>query len=54
MKLQLWLKKLDENKIYMFPNLSAFFEEHDIEPDKRITMIISVKEHLHMPADEIS
>nr|XP_056706361.1 zinc finger BED domain-containing protein 5-like [Euleptes europaea] len=60
MKLQLcpyainWQKKLDEKKIYMLPTLSAFFEEHDIEPDKRITMIISVKEHLHMLADEIS
>ncbi|XP_039180852.1 zinc finger BED domain-containing protein 5-like isoform X2 [Crotalus tigris] len=54
MKLQLWQKKLDENKIYMLPTLSAFFEEHDIEPDKKITMIISVKEHLHMLADEIS
>ncbi|XP_054573034.1 LOW QUALITY PROTEIN: zinc finger BED domain-containing protein 5-like, partial [Eptesicus fuscus] len=54
MKLQLWQKKLDENKIYMLPTLYAFFEEHDIEPDKRITMIISVKEHLHMLADEIS
>lgn len=54
MKLQLWQKKLDENKIYMLPTLSAFFEEHDIEPDKRITMIISVKEHLHMLAEEIS
>ncbi|KAM7053597.1 uncharacterized protein WM277_006691 isoform 1-T1 [Molossus nigricans] len=29
-------------------------QEHDIEPDKRITMILSVKEHLHMLADEIS
>nr|KAF6369003.1 hypothetical protein mMyoMyo1_010410 [Myotis myotis] len=46
-------KKLEENKIYMLPTLSAFFEEHDIEPDKRITTI-SVKEHLHMLADEIS
>ncbi|XP_015685817.1 protein ZBED8-like, partial [Protobothrops mucrosquamatus] len=54
MKLQLWQKKMDENKIYMLPTLSAFFEEHDIEPDKRITIIISVKEHLHMLADEIS
>nr|KAF6426391.1 hypothetical protein HJG59_009099 [Molossus molossus] len=27
--------------------------EHD-EPDKRMTMIISVKEHLHMLADKIS
>ncbi|XP_052611518.1 protein ZBED8-like isoform X1 [Peromyscus californicus insignis] len=54
MKLQLWQKKLDENKIYMLPTLSAFFEEHDIEPPKRISMIISVKEHLHMLAGEIS
>ncbi|XP_053431246.1 protein ZBED8-like isoform X2 [Nycticebus coucang] len=54
MKLRLWQKKLDENKIYMLPTLSAFFEEHDIERDKRITMIISVKEHLHMLADEIT
>ncbi|XP_070257217.1 protein FAM200C-like isoform X1 [Myotis yumanensis] len=54
MKLQLWQKKLDENKIYMLPTLSAFFEEHDIEPHKRVTMIISVKEHLHMLASEIS
>ncbi|XP_073969216.1 zinc finger BED domain-containing protein 5-like [Rhodnius prolixus] len=40
----------------MFPTLSAFFEEeHDIEPDKKIIMMItSVKEHLHMLADEIS
>ncbi|XP_036027915.1 protein ZBED8-like [Onychomys torridus] len=53
-KLQLWQKKLDENKIYMLPTLSAFFEEHDIEPPKRISMIISVKEHLHMLAGEIS
>ena len=54
MKLQLWQKKLDDNKMYMLPTLSAFFEENDIEPDKRSKMIISVKEHLHMLADEIS
>ncbi|XP_039175589.1 SCAN domain-containing protein 3-like [Crotalus tigris] len=42
MKLQLWQKKLDENK------------EHDIEPDNRITLIKSVKEHLCMLADETS
>ncbi|KAM4697851.1 zinc finger BED domain-containing protein 5-like [Rhinophrynus dorsalis] len=53
MKLQLWQTKLDENRIYMLPNLSAFFEENDIELDKR-TMIISVKEHMQMLADEIS
>nr|XP_008103991.1 PREDICTED: SCAN domain-containing protein 3 isoform X1 [Anolis carolinensis]XP_008103992.1 PREDICTED: SCAN domain-containing protein 3 isoform X1 [Anolis carolinensis]XP_008103993.1 PREDICTED: SCAN domain-containing protein 3 isoform X1 [Anolis carolinensis]XP_008103994.1 PREDICTED: SCAN domain-containing protein 3 isoform X1 [Anolis carolinensis]XP_008103995.1 PREDICTED: SCAN domain-containing protein 3 isoform X1 [Anolis carolinensis]XP_008103997.1 PREDICTED: SCAN domain-containing protei len=54
MKLLFWLKKMDENKMYMFPTLSAFFEEHDIEPDKRIKVLISVKEHLRMLADEIS
>lgn len=54
MKLQLWQKKLDENKIYMLPTLSAFFEEHDIEPHTRITVVISVKEHLDMLAGEIS
>ncbi|XP_040289892.1 protein ZBED8-like [Bufo bufo] len=54
MKLQLWQKKLDNNNIYMLPTLAAFFDEHGIEPDKRITMIISVKEHLHMLEDEIS
>ncbi|KAM4697774.1 zinc finger BED domain-containing protein 5-like [Rhinophrynus dorsalis] len=53
MKLQLWQRKLDENRIYMLPNLSAFFEENDVELDKR-TMIISVKEHMQMLADEIS
>ncbi|XP_060629099.2 protein FAM200C-like [Anolis sagrei] len=53
MKLQHWQKKLDESKIYMLPTLSAFFEEHDIEPDKRITMITYVKEHFHMLVEEI-
>ncbi|XP_066450060.1 SCAN domain-containing protein 3-like [Eleutherodactylus coqui] len=54
MKLQLWKNKLDANKIYMFPTLAASFEEHEIEPDKKMMMITSVKEHLHMLADEIS
>ncbi|XP_032742843.1 protein ZBED8-like [Rattus rattus] len=54
MKLQLWQKKLDENKIYMLPTLSAFFEEHDVEPHKRTTVVTSVKEHLDMLAGEIS
>lgn len=31
----------------MLPNLPAFFEEYDTEPDKMIIMIISVKELLH-------
>lgn len=39
-------KKLGESKIYMLPILSAFFVEHNIEPDKRIMMIISVKKIL--------
>jgi hypothetical protein len=34
--------------------ISVFFEEHDLESDKKITMIISVKEHLDMLVDEIS
>nr|KAF6433881.1 hypothetical protein HJG59_008931 [Molossus molossus] len=38
----------------MLSTLSSFFEDHDIEPDKRIMMIISVKEQLHMLADKIS
>lgn len=39
----------------MLPTLSAFFEEHNIEPDKRIMMIICVKKkHLHILANEIS
>lgn len=38
----------------MLPTLSAFFEEHDIEQHKRITVVISVKEHLDMLASEIS
>lgn len=54
MKLQLWQKKLDENKMYMFPTLAAFLEEHNIEPHERITAVVSVKEHLDMLACEIS
>ncbi|XP_069616232.1 zinc finger BED domain-containing protein 5-like [Ranitomeya imitator] len=54
MKLQLWKDKLDKNFFYMFPTLSAFFEEHDIDPDNKIMMISSVKEHLHMFSEEIS
>lgn len=54
MKLQVWPGgEGDKNKIYMLPTLSAFYEAHDIEPDKRIAMIISMKNHLHMFADEI-
>lgn len=42
---------MDENKVYILSTFSANFEEHDTEPDKR--MIISVKEHVYMLADEI-
>ena len=38
----------------MLPTLSAFFEEHDFEPDKRIVMIIIVKVHFHMLVGQIS
>ena len=44
----------DENKIYMYPTLSSFFEDYDIKPDRRMRMIISIKGHLHVLADEIS
>ena len=33
LKLQLWPQKMDENRIYMLSNLSAFFEETDIEQE---------------------
>ena len=39
-------KKLDENRIYMFSNLPAFFEENDIEQETMNRTILSVKEHL--------
>lgn len=54
MKLQLWQKKLGENKMYMLPTLAAFLEEHNIEPHERITAVVSVKEHLDVLAGEIS
>ena len=39
-------KKLSESKIYTLPILSSFFVGHNIKPDKRIIMIISVKKIL--------
>ena len=39
-------KKMDENRIYMLSNLSAFFEENDIEQETMIRTILSVKENL--------
>ncbi|XP_075833987.1 protein FAM200C-like isoform X1 [Microtus pennsylvanicus] len=54
MKLQLWQKELEENKTHMLPTLSAFFKEHDIKPSGRTSVIVSVKEHLHVLAEEIS
>lgn len=54
MKLQVWLGgEGDKNKVYMLPTLSAFYEAHDTEPDKKIAVIVSMKNHLHMFADEI-
>ena len=50
---QLWQKKLDENRIYMFLNLSAFFEENDIKQETTNRTILSVKEHLKI-LEEIS
>ncbi|XP_076803440.1 zinc finger BED domain-containing protein 5-like [Clavelina lepadiformis] len=54
LKLQLWQKKLDENRIYMLPNLSAFFEENDIEQETMNRTILSVKEHFKILEEEIS
>ena len=54
LKLQLWHKPLDENRIYMLSNLSAFLEENDIEQETMNRTIISVKEHLKILEEEIS
>ena len=54
LKLQLWQKKLDENRIYMLSNLSAFFEENDIEQETMNRAILSVKEHIKILEEEIS
>ena len=54
MKLQLWQNKLDENRIYMLSNLSAFFEENDIEQETMNRTILSVKEHIKILEEEIS
>ena len=54
LKLQLWQKKLDESRIYMFSNSSAFFEENDIEQETRNKTILSVREHLKILEEEIS
>lgn len=37
----------------MLPASSAFLEEQDSDPDKRIILIIPLKECLHKLADEI-
>ena len=39
-------KKLDENRIYMFSNLSPFFEENVIEQETMYRTILFVKEQL--------
>ena len=54
LKLQLWQTKLDENRIYMLSNLSAFFEENDIEQETMNRTILSVKEHFKILEEEIS
>ena len=54
LKLQRWQKKLDENIICMLSNLSAFFEENDIEQETMNRTILSVKEHLKILEEEIS
>ena len=54
LKHQLWQKKLDENRIYMLSNLSAFFEENDIEQETMNRTILSVKEHPKILEEEIS
>jgi len=53
LKLQLWQKKLDENKFYMLSNLSAFFEENDIEQETMNRTLLSVKEHFKILEEEI-
>ena len=54
LKLQPWQKKLDENRIYMLSNLSAFFEENDIEQETMNRTILSVKEHIKILKENIS
>ena len=54
LKLKLWQKKLDENKLYMLSNLSAFFEENDIEQETMNKTILSVKDHFTILEEEIS
>ena len=51
---QLWQKNLDENRIYMFSNLSAFFEENDTEQETMNRTILSVKEQLKILEEKIS
>jgi zinc finger BED domain-containing protein 5/7/8/9 len=54
LKLQLWQTKLNEKKIYMLPNLSAFFEENDVEVETKNGTILSVKEHFQILEEEMS
>ena len=39
-------KKLDENRIYMLSNLSAFLEENYIGQETMNRTMLSVKEHI--------
>ena len=54
LKLQLWQRKLDENRTYMLSNLSAFLEENDIEQETMNRTILSVKVHIKIIEEEIS
>ena len=47
-------KKIDENRIYMLSNLSAFFEENDIEQETMNRTMLFVKEHVKILEEEIS
>ena len=50
----IFAKKLDEDRIYMLSNLSAFFEENDIEQEIINRTLLSVKEHLKILEEEMS
>ena len=47
-------KKIDESRIYMLSNLSAFFEENDIELETMNRTKLSVKEQIKILEEEIS
>ena len=47
-------QKIDESRIYMLSNLSAFFEENDIELETMNRTKLSVKEQIKILEEEIS